>query len=251
MLAEQIYRREIPSIDEKEMEGLSAEEILIWGIKNFHPRLALSASFGAPEGMVLLDMMHRIEPASRVFVLDTGRLHPATHDLIDHVRDRYDVEVEVALPRGSDLERMLREKGMNSFYESVENRKLCCRIRKVEPMRRYASKLDAYVSGLRRDQNLNRQHTPKVELDVASGGLVKLNPLADWTREQVMDYVDEHGVPTNRLHKEGFPSVGCQPCSRAVRPGQPERSGRWWWEEEGDQECGLHLPDEQEGGSGI
>lgn len=200
---------------------------------------------------MLLDMMHRIEPSSRIMVLDTGRLHPATYDLIDHIRDRYDVQVEAALPHGPDLEEMLREKGMNLFYESVENRKLCCRIRKVEPMRRFVSTLDAYVSGLRRDQNLNRQDTPKVELDVANGGLIKLNPLADWTREQVMDYVAEHGIPTNRLHKEGYPSVGCQPCSRAVRPGESERAGRWWWEEEGDQECGLHLPDEHEGGLGI
>ena len=243
--------RDLPPIDAEAMEHQSPEEILTWGIKNFHPRLALSASFGAPEGMVLIDMMHRIEPASRVLVLDTGRLHPATYDLIDHVRDRYGVEVEVALPHGPDLQAMLREKGMNLFYESVENRKLCCRIRKVEPMRRFASTLDAYVSGLRRDQNLNRQDTPKVDLDVANGGLVKLNPLADWTREQVMDYVAQHGVPTNRLHKEGYPSVGCQPCSRAIRQGESERAGRWWWEEQGDQECGLHLPDEQEGGAGI
>lgn len=251
MLAKKEIRRDIPAIDAEAMEAYSSEEILIWGIKNFHPRLALSASFGAPEGMVLLDMMHRIEPTSRVFVLETGRLHPATHDLIDHVRDRYDICVEVALPDQRDLQSVLREKGMNFFYESVENRKLCCRIRKVEPMRRFASTLDAYVSGLRRDQNLNRQNTPKVELDLVNGGLVKLNPLADWSREQVMDYVADHGVPTNRLHREGFPSVGCEPCTRAVRPGESERSGRWWWEEEGDQECGLHLPDEQEGGSGI
>lgn len=243
--------RDLPAIDEEIMESLSPEEILSWGIKNFHPRIALSASFGAPEGMILLDMMHRIDPTSRVFVLDTGRLHPATHDLIDHVRDRYDVQVEVVVPDGPELQTMLREKGMNSFYQSVEDRKLCCRIRKVDPMRRFASALDAYVSGLRRDQNLNRQNTPKVELDVGNGGLVKLNPLASWSREQVMDYVSDHGVPTNRLHREGFPSVGCEPCTRAVRPGESERSGRWWWEQQGDQECGLHLPDEQEGGSGI
>ncbi|MFP6639985.1 MAG: phosphoadenylyl-sulfate reductase [Myxococcota bacterium] len=233
------------------MESSSAQEILIWGIKNFHPRLALSASFGAPEGMVLLDMMHRIEPTSRVFVLDTGRLPPASYDLIDHVRDRYDKGVEVILPDAQDVQEMVNERGMNLFYESVESRKLCCRLRKVEPMRRYVQDLDAYVSGLRRAQNLNRENTPKVELDVAAGGLMKLNPLADWTREQVMDYVAEHNVPINRLRKEGFPSVGCQPCTRAVKPEESERSGRWWWEEDGDEECGLHLPDEQEGGSGI
>jgi phosphoadenosine phosphosulfate reductase len=222
MSEKQEYRRILPSFDLEAMEEFSAHQILTWGIKNFHPKLALSASFGAPEGMVLLDMMHRIEPTSRVFVLDTGRLHAATHDLIDRVRDHYDIQVEVVPPDGPDLAVMLRERGMNLFHESVENRKLCCRIRKVEPMRRFVSGLDAYVSGLRRDQNLNRQNTPKVELDVANGNLLKLNPLADWTRSQVMDYAVEHGVPTNRLHKEGFPSVGCEPCTRErftpVRP---------------------------------
>ena len=251
MPEKQEYRRILPSFDLEAMEEFSAHQLLTWGLKNFHPKLALSASFGAPEGMVLLDMMHRIEPTSRVFVLDTGRLHAATHDLIDRVRDHYDIQVEVVPPDGPDLAVMLRERGMNLFHESVENRKLCCRIRKVEPMRRFVSGLDAYVSGLRRDQNLNRQNTPKVELDVANGNLLKLNPLADWTRSQVMDYAVEHGVPTNRLHKEGFPSVGCEPCTRAIHPGEAERSGRWWWEAEGEKECGLHLPDEHEGGSGI
>lgn len=244
-------RLDLPEIDAEAMESLSAREILSWGIKNFSPRLALSASFGAPEGMVLLDMMYRLDSQSRVFVLDTGRLHPSTHSLIDHVRDRYDKSVEVVLPHAPDVESMVREEGVNLFYGSVENRRRCCRLRKVEPMRRYAEGLDAYVSGLRRDQNLNRANTAKVELDVANGGLVKLNPIADWTREQVMEYVSEFKVPINRLHGQGFPSVGCEPCTRAVAPGEPERSGRWWWEEEGNEECGLHVSDEQEGGSGI
>ena len=243
--------RSLKSFDGSEMESWSAEKLLTWGIKNFHPRLALSASFGAPEGMALIDMMHRIEPESRVFVLDTGRLHSATYDLIDRVRDRYGKSVEVIFPEASRVETLVRERGMNLFYESQEQRQLCCRIRKVEPMRRYLTELDAYVSGLRRDQNLNRRDTPKVELDVGHGELVKLNPLADWTRDRVMDYVTEHQVPINRLHREGFPSVGCAPCTRAVRPGEDPRSGRWWWENDDTRECGLHLPDEQEGGSGI
>ena len=125
------------------MEGMSAEDILIYAIKNYHPRLALAASFGAPEGMLLLDWMHRLEPESRVFVLDTGRLHPATHDLIDRVRDRYGKAVEIVLPRAGEVEHMVREQGTNLFYASVEQRKLCCRIRKVEPQRRYFADLDA------------------------------------------------------------------------------------------------------------
>src|SRR5262250_1173038 len=145
-----------------EGERLSAQEILTWAIKNFHPSIALSCSFGAPEGLVLLDMMHRIEPESRVFVLDTGRLPQATHDLVDRVRDRYDKAIEVVFPRAEDVEAMVRARGTNLFYESIENRKLCCHIRKVEPLRRALADLDAWVSGLRRDQGVTRVDTPKL-----------------------------------------------------------------------------------------
>jgi phosphoadenosine phosphosulfate reductase len=239
------------SIDAAGMEAWSPTEILTWAIGKYHPRLVLSASFGAPEGMVLLDMMHRLEPASRVFVIDTGRLHPATHDLVDRVRDRYDKQVEVLFPRAEAVEEMVREKGMNHFYESIESRKLCCRIRKVEPLRAYLEDFDAYVTGLRRDQNLNRRDTPKIELDVGNGGLVKINPIADWSHDRVMEYVGAQRVPINRLHNEGFPSVGCAPCTRAIGPGDDPRAGRWWWEDDDTKECGLHVSDEQSGGSGI
>jgi phosphoadenosine phosphosulfate reductase len=230
-------------------EKLSAQEILTWSLKNFHPRISLSCSFGAPEGLVILDMMHRIEPKARVFTLDTGRLNQATHDLIDRVRDRYDKDVEVLLPRSEDVEAMVNARGMNLFYESIENRQLCCRIRKVEPLKRYLATMDAWVSGLRRDQNVTRTKTPKLEIDYIHGGVVKVNPIADWTRDEVMAYVSAHNVPINRLHAQGYPSVGCDPCSRAVRPGEDERSGRWWWERAETRECGIHVQEEQ--GSGI
>ncbi len=236
-------------IQADEAESQTPAEILGWAVENFHPRLALAASFGAPEGMVLVDMLHRIEPRSRVFVLDTGRLPQATHDLIDRVRDRYGKRIEVVMPRSADVERLVRERGMNLFYESVDNRQLCCRIRKVEPLRRYLSELDAWVTGLRRDQTDNRSDARKVEIDAANGGIVKVNPIADWSREDVMAYVREHDVPLNRLHREGYPSVGCDPCSRAIAPGDDPRSGRWWWEQDGNRECGIHV--EEEKGSGI
>lgn len=232
------------------MESWTADQILRWSVRKFHPRLTISASFGAPEGMILIDMLHRIDPGTRVFVLDTGRLHPATYDLIDRVRDRYGKQVEVVFPDRQEVESMVREKGMNHFYESLENRKLCCRIRKVEPMRRHLAGFDAYVTGLRRDQNLNRADTKKITIDVASGGLVKLNPLADWTHERVLEYVGTHLVPINRLHREGYPSVGCEPCTRAVGVGDDPRSGRWWWENDDTKECGLHVQEEADG-SGI
>ena len=232
------------------MEGLSAEEILTWAVGNFHPRLTISASFGAPEGMVLIDMMHRIDPSTRVFVLDTGRLHPATYDLIDRVRDRYDKQVEVVFPNANEVQEMVQTKGMNLFYGSHADRKECCKIRKVLPMRRHLAGFDAYVTGLRRDQNLNRADTPKLEIDSVNGDLVKINPLADWTHERVLDYVAEFNVPVNRLHQQNYPSVGCEPCTRAVAPNADPRSGRWWWESDDLKECGLHVQEQSEG-SGI
>lgn len=237
-------------VTEDQMEAQGPQEILTWAIKNFHPRLALSASFGGPEGMVLLDMMHKLDNTSRVFMLDTGRLHPATYDLVDRVRDRYDKRVEVVFPQSQDIEAMVADKGHNLFYESLENRKLCCRLRKVEPLRRYLGDFDAYISGLRRDQNANRAGTRKVEFDEAAGGIVKLNPLADWTADEVWQYVEENQVPVNRLHAQNYPSVGCEPCTRAVKLGEDPRAGRWWWENDDTRECGIHVG-EEEGGSGI
>ena len=233
-----------------EAESLSAGEIIGWGLKIFHPRIALACSFGAPEGLVLLDLMHRIEPRSRVFVLDTGRLPQATHDLVDRVRERYAKPVELVFPRAQEVEAMVQARGVNLFYESVASRQLCCRIRKVEPLRRKLATLDAWVSGLRREQSVTRERTPKLELDAAHGGIVKLNPIADWSHDDVMRYVRDHGVPINRLNSRGYPSVGCDPCSRAIRPGEDPRAGRWWWERPETRECGIHAGEEDQG-SGI
>jgi thioredoxin-dependent adenylylsulfate APS reductase len=238
-------------IEARVFEDWQAQKILTWAIENFHPRLALSSSFGAPEGMVLLDMMHEIEPSSRVFLLDTGRLHAATYDLVDRVRDRYDKSVEIVFPRSDDVEEMVREKGVNLFYESLENRRRCCFVRKVAPMRRFLRDLDGYVSGLRREQNLTRADTPKVTIDAANGDVVKINALADWTQEQVWQYARSRNVPLNRLHKSGYPSVGCAPCTRPIREGDDPRAGRWWWEQTESKECGLHVSDDHEQGSGI
>jgi phosphoadenosine phosphosulfate reductase len=238
------------AIDTNELDGWSAEKILSWSIGKFHPRLSLSASFGAPEGMVLLHMMHEIDPSSRVFVIDTGRLPQPTYDLIDRVRDRYDKEIEVIFPKAEDVEQMVRKQGMNLFYESLEKRKQCCHLRKVEPLRRYLKDIDAYVTGLRRDQNVTRARTPKLEVDRAHGGILKLNPIADWDKDRVWQYVRKHEVPTNRLHGAGYPSVGCDPCTRAIVAGEDERTGRWWWENPETKECGLH-PGDHEQGSGI
>jgi len=247
---EDARREALRVIHTGELEAAEAEEVVRWAVDTFHPRLALSASFGAPEGMVLLDMMHRVEPASRVFVLDTGRLPQAVYDLIDRVRDRYDKPVEVIFPEPGAVQEMVRERGMNLFYESLENRRLCCHVRKVEPMRRALVGLDAYVTGLRRDQNVTRAETPVVQIDETHGGVVKVSPIASWDTERVWQYVRSQAVPVNRLHAKGYPSVGCEPCTRAVRPGEDPRAGRWWWEQPETRECGLHVDDEEQG-SGI
>ncbi|UCE86558.1 MAG: phosphoadenylyl-sulfate reductase [Deltaproteobacteria bacterium] len=240
----------LAEIESGRLESLEAHEILIWGVKNFHPRLSLATSFGGQEGMVLLDMLHRIEPESRVFLLDTGRLPQATYDLVDRVRDRYGKNIEVLFPRAESVQEMVRERGLNLFYASLEDRQRCCQVRKVEPLNRALSELDAWVSALRRDQGVTREKIRKVEIDTAHGGIVKLNPLADWSFAQVEQYVSAHGVPVNRLHREGYPTVGCAPCSRAIRPGEDPRAGRWWWENPETRECGIH-PGQEEGGSGI
>ncbi len=250
-LAQKPFSDEILELIQRdELESWSAQKILTWAVGKFHPRLTLSSSFGAPEGMVLIDMLHAIDPATRIFVLDTGRLHAATYDLIDRVRDRYEKPIEVVFPDAGEVQAMVRAKGVNAFYESVENRKQCCQIRKVLPMRRYLADFDAYITGLRRDQNLNRAQTRKLAIDPGMGGIVKLAPLADWTHERVLDYVGEHKVPVNRLHREGYPSVGCEPCTRAIGPGDDPRAGRWWWESDAMKECGIHVQAEADG-SGI
>jgi len=237
-------------VESGEAEALSPQEILTWAVKNFSPGISLSCSFGAPEGMALLDMMHRIDPSARVFTIDTGRLPQATYDLIDRVRERYDKPVEVLLPRGEDVRAMVCARGVNLFYDSIENRQRCCRIRKVEPLNRHLAGLDAWVTGLRRDQNITRADTPKVQIDYVHGGIVKVSPIADWTRDQVLDYVTAYNVPLHRFHDHGYPSVGCDPCSRAIEPGEDVRAGRWWWENPETRECGIHV-NEEEQGSGI
>jgi len=230
---------------------LSAPELLAWGFERFFPRISLSASFGSPDGLVLLDMMHQLDPKrTRVFTIDTGRLPQETYNLIDRVRERYDVEVEVYFPDMERVQKMLRAHGNNLFYESPEKRKLCCGIRKVEPLERALADLDAWISGLRPEQSVTRADVTNVEIDDVHGGRIKLNPLAAWTKDDVWAYVRKHAVPVNALHAKGYPSVGCAPCSRAIREGEDERAGRWWWERPENRECGIHTGYEEEG-SGI
>ncbi|HUI26975.1 MAG TPA: phosphoadenylyl-sulfate reductase [Candidatus Kryptonia bacterium] len=241
----------LAQIAARAFEDYSAEQLLRWGFDTFAPRIALSASFGSPEGLVILDLMHKLRPeATRVFTLDTGRMFQETYDLMDRVRARYRIDIEVYFPQPEAVEAMVRQHGLNLFYDSVELRQKCCGVRKVEPLNRALGQLDAWITGLRPEQSVTRGEVRKVEVDDVHGGRIKLNPLAGWSKDEVWAYVERHHVPVNALHAKGFPSVGCLPCTRAIEPGEDERAGRWWWENADTRECGIHTGYEEQG-SGI
>lgn len=222
-----------------DLEGRDAEGVLRWALDRFGDRIAFASSFGA-EDVVVIDLLARLTPRPRVFTLDTGRLPQATYDLIDRIRDRYGLAIEVFFPDRGAVEQMVREAGANLFYRSIEDRKRCCGVRKIEPLGRALTGLDAWITGLRREQAVTRGATPKAEVEAS--GRIKVAPLADWTREQVWAYVRAHDVPYNALHDRSYPSIGCEPCTRAVAPGEDERAGRWWWERPETKECGFHTP---------
>ncbi|HZD01864.1 MAG TPA: phosphoadenylyl-sulfate reductase [Actinomycetes bacterium] len=221
------------------LEAAPAEAVLAWALDTFGKRCAIVTSFQV-EGVVVLDLARRVDPGVRVVTIDTGRLPEETYELIDTVRARLDVEVEVVAPDGPSVEAMLTRHGPNLFRRDTSLRLLCCQIRKVEPLRRVLADLDAWVTGLRRDGGPARAGIGKVEVDRAHGGIVKLNPLADWTHERALAYAGDHHLPLHPLYGRGYTSIGCAPCTRAPLPGEGERAGRWWWEAGEDRECGLH-----------
>ncbi len=226
----------------RELEGRSAEGVIRLASDTFGDKMALACSFGA-EDVVLVDLLCRTAQRPRVFAIDTGRLHEATYEVMDRIREHYGLQIEVHFPRREEVEQLLSVQGPYSFRRSLDARHECCRVRKVEPLQRALAGLEAWVTGLRREQSVTRAAVETVARDEAHNGLLKINPLADWTGDQVWDYIREHGVPYNRLHDEGFPSIGCEPCTRAVAPGEHPRAGRWWWEAPEHKECGLHLPE--------
>jgi phosphoadenosine phosphosulfate reductase len=238
-----------PSINGKriDFEGLNTEETIAWALDTYAPKIALACSFQA-EGSVLIDLIHRLRGKDfRVFTLDTGRLNQETYDCMEAIRARYGIAIEVFFPDAVQVEDMVRQHGMNLFYDSIEKRKLCCGIRKVEPLKRALGGLNAWMTGLRREQAVTRAEAGKVELDKEHGGIVKINPLVDWSYDEVWDYIRKHNVPYNRLHNQSYPSIGCAPCTRAVKPGENLRAGRWWWENPETKECGLHMRGQGEG----
>jgi len=219
---------------------LAPEEVLRWGISEFGPRFAVVTSF-QKEGMVLVDMAARIDPTVRVITLETGRLPAETQEMMTTVEARYGITVERISPDPGEVERMTAAHGMDLFRKEVVLRKLCCNVRKVRTLDRFLTHFDAFSVGLRRSQADSRE---SVEQKSLIDGKWKLSPLAFWTAPQVDEYTRQNDVPVHPLYAQGYTSIGCEPCTRAVTSEEGERAGRWWWEVAGDKECGLHFTPE-------
>jgi phosphoadenosine phosphosulfate reductase len=224
----------------REFELRPPEALLEWAIERFDRNLAITTSFQAT-GMVILDMAVKLDQSVRVVTIDTGRMHPETYALIDQVRERYGVAIEVVYPDAAELEGFTARNGVNAFYRSISARMTCCDIRKVNPLKRALKGFDAWVTGQRRSESSSRSSVGLLQIDDLHGGIVKLNPLANWSSEQVWEYVAAHDVPTNALYGQGYTSIGCAPCTRPTQPGEDPRAGRWWWEEGLPKECGIHV----------
>src|SRR6056297_167265 len=221
------------------LKNKSPEEILQFFLKEYGNKIGFSSSFGA-EDQVITEMISRIDKTANIFTLDTGRLFPETYKVMEATRKKYGINVNVYFPDYKEVEKMVKENGINLFYESIENRKLCCRVRKLNPLKRAFSELDAWICGLRRDQSVTRNDIKLVEWDKYNQ-MIKVNPIYDWTEEMVWKAIRTKDIPYNELHDKGFASIGCQPCTRAIKPGEDIRSGRWWWEKPENKECGLHV----------
>ncbi len=206
----------------------------------YAPELVFASSFGA-EDVVLIDLISKHAPEIQLVTLDTGRLPQQAYDVMDACREKYGLDIQVFFPDASEVEQMVREFGLNLFYQSVENRKHCCEIRKIHPLKRALSGAKAWITGVRREQAGSRQAMAAVE-DDAGFGIKKFNPLIEWSETEVWEYIRANNVPYNALHDQHYPSIGCECCTRSVTVGEDPRSGRWWWEREnGVAECGLHA----------
>lgn len=237
---------ELGTVDIPEIAKSLAErhpiEIVQFALENYSDGIGIS--FSGAEDVVLVDLAAKVGGKFRVFSLDTGRLHPETYQFIDKVRQHYGIPIEIFFPQVAAVEKLVKEKGLFSFYQ--DGHKECCGVRKVEPLKRALGTLDAWVTGQRRDQSPStRAQVAVVEVDpvfsTPERDLIKFNPLANWSSRQVWNYIRENNVPFNPLHERGFVSIGCEPCTRATLPGQHEREGRWWWEDQTKKECGLHA----------
>jgi len=237
---DQITPQAIEALND-ELSQKSPREVLKFAYANFSN---ISISFSGAEDVALIELAHKLTGTLGVFSLDTGRLHPETYQFMEKVRQHYGIDIDVMSPDAARLESFVKQKGLFSFYE--DGHKECCGIRKVEPLKRKLSTLNAWISGQRKDQSPStRAGVPVIEIDEGNSSselaLIKFNPLANWSSKEVWDYIRMSEIPFNPLHEKGYISIGCEPCTRAVLPNQHEREGRWWWEEETQKECGLHI----------
>ncbi|HEX2768954.1 MAG TPA: phosphoadenylyl-sulfate reductase [Geobacteraceae bacterium] len=220
-------------------EHATPAEILRKGIEGACGPVKLACSFSV-EDVVIIDMAREMGLPIGVFALDTGRLNEETYEVADLLTERYRIKIDWFFPDQTAVEKLLGEKGPFSFRASLENRQECCHIRKVEPLGRALKGLGGWITGLRREQSVARSALAPLEIDVVNGSILKINPLLEWNGAQLWEYANSRRIPTNRLHKQGYPSIGCAPCTRPVAPGEHPRSGRWWWENAEHKECGLH-----------
>lgn len=218
---------------------LSPVTILRAGMEAANGPVSLACSFSL-EDVAIIDIAHQAGIRLGVFAIDTGRLHEETYEVSEALLERYRLQIDWYFPRHQEVEKLERQKGMFSFRESTENRLECCSIRKVEPLARALAGLGGWVTGMRREQSATRSDLAAIETDRANGGIVKINPLINWSELQLEEYAKEHNLPANRLYKAGYRSIGCAPCTRAIGPWDPPRDGRWWWENGENKECGLH-----------
>lgn len=221
------------------LSGSSPEKVIEYFLSEYKDKIAFSTSLGA-EDQVLMDMIANTGKSLKVFTLDTGRLFYETYDILDRTSNKYNVNIEAYFPDYKQIEKITRESGVNLFYDSIENRKLCCNTRKIEPWKRAMEGMEAWITGIRKDQSVTRKDNKVVEFD-KEYNLIKISPLLNWTEKEVWNYIHSNNVPYNILHDKGYPSIGCAPCTRAVEKGENPRNGRWWWENPETRECGLHL----------
>ncbi len=237
-LLEQTDKQALAGELRKHRNGYSPLQLLRYFIEKFPGRVVLASSMGA-EDQVLTDMIVKIDPSVSILTLDTGRLPQETYDVIEATQKKYGIKIKIQFPSHKQIEAMIEKYGPNLFFENVHNRKLCCHIRKIEPLKRGLKDRDVWVCGLRKEQSVTRTGLEPIQWD-EQFGLIKLSPLLDWNSEQVWRYIHTHNVPYNALHGKGYSSIGCAPCTRAITQGEDVRAGRWWWEQPEHKECGLH-----------
>lgn len=225
-------------------QNQDTNEILKYFLGAYKNKIAFATSYSI-EDQVITHLISSLDKSTKIFTLDTGRLPYETYKLIETTNERYGINVEVYFPNNERVEKMVNEKGINLFYNSIEERKLCCNIRKIEPLKRAMKNLKVWITGLRRDQSVTREETQLIEYD-SNFSIIKLNPLVDWTEEQVWEFIKQNDVPFNSLYKQNYRSIGCAPCTRAVKEGGNIRDGRWWWENPETKECGLHFKTNRE-----